>query len=185
MLVGPAEESGHGQVIHPGPHVTGGCKGPKKKTTSQIPSSESSAVRRAFRFRTHVQVALQPALLRHRHDGHQVAPQAPAGFPSVMPRLFLLERFVAEVPKLVPVWSRAPQLWRRAVTARETSARARSHQRDRESRSTHPRRQRCKTRRSLHRTCVKTTLSQLPGEDAGRESATYCREVMPFLVEPV
>lgn len=73
---------------------------------------------------TQVEVALQPALLRHRHDGHQVGPQAPAGLPGVEPGLLLVERFVAEVPELVPVGPWTPQLWRRTVAVGEGSARS-------------------------------------------------------------
>lgn len=59
---------------------------------------------------THVQVAFQPALLCHGEDGDKFSTQSPAAALSIMPRLFVSKRFVAEVPKLKPVRSGASQL---------------------------------------------------------------------------
>lgn len=62
--------------------------------------------------RTLVQVTLQPALLCHGQDRHQIGSQLPAGRPRVVPRLLFLKRLIAELSKLIPVWTRTPQLWR-------------------------------------------------------------------------
>lgn len=60
--------------------------------------------------RTQEHVALQPALLRHGADGDQLGTQSPAGLLGTAPRLLVPERFVAELPKLVPVGPRTSQL---------------------------------------------------------------------------
>lgn len=62
---------------------------------------------------TQVQVAFQPELLRHRADGYKLGTQIPAGGLGIVPCLFVLERFVAEVCKLVPVRPWTPQLCQR------------------------------------------------------------------------
>lgn len=59
---------------------------------------------------THVQVAFQPTLLLHRLDGNELGAHTSARVPSVAPRLFVSKSFVAELSKLVPIRSGAPQL---------------------------------------------------------------------------
>lgn len=60
--------------------------------------------------RTHVQVALHPALFLHGLNGNKLSAQIPARGPSAVPSLFVSKRSVAEISKLIPLRPGASQL---------------------------------------------------------------------------